>query len=688
LLINNLRNHAINLIWTFRAPCGPRINGSQAIVKLLYSNPVSTLEFPVFTVTSDCAIPQNMLRRALPISSQSLFLHRAVRSFTAERAGNLNSLPDICMGCGVKFVTDQSKSHAPGFVPSEMLENYHKKLELLKEKEAEEEEIKRSKLNRDGKKGETSANSERKNAKQEKTRIQKDNVPHGFQDAVSTHVSDPDLFDGLKDTSSLQIPHFPKRKSNFQILEDWDLDESRNIKAKPSYIDLPDVNPAEDSTLSFKEVDHRDVIKSKSHDEGDHHEDIVCMRCYQLKHYGKVKGETQGIVADDFRSLLENRFFGADIPSAVIVKVIDILDFHGSIIPDIKKIVHGRNPVVLVLNKIDLLCKGVSMKRIREWANLMVSELELQVHSLHIVSAKNGEGLVDLMREVAELAAKKRRNVYIIGATNVGKSTLVNQLIKKNLIFSPVSKTASVTTSKTPGTTLGFVPFNLYGPGTEKIYSQSTRRKLKACTAFDTPGIVRYEHLHYHLNSTELSCAEISNRLVPVTFTISQGQVLMLGGYVTIEQMSSRSQRYTIFCSNKLSVHIANSQERALELLETRIGDVIFPPFSSERLQEFPLKHEKVIKINLSRPDRLKKSKLSSTWDVVFDGIGWISLCGFGEVDLRIRSAVPGILVREPLLPFEVLRTQRKFVGKSVSVIPESVKRIINRKRENATTLS
>jgi hypothetical protein len=128
-----------------------------------------------------------------------------------------------------------------------------------------------------------------------------------------------------------------------------------------------------------------------------------------------------------------------------------------------------------------------------------------------------------------------------------------------------------------------------------------------------------------------------------------------------------------------MSIHIASNYERAMELLSNRIGSLIFPPFASERLEMLPLSHEQVLKLNLSRFEKGKRFRPSSSWDVVFDGIGWISLTGSGEVSLKIRSATSGILVREPLLPYEASRTQQKFVGKTISAIPENVKKIIER---------
>ena len=76
--------------------------------------------------------------------------------------------------------------------------------------------------------------------------------------------------------------------------------------------------------------------------------ELYCQRCFRLRHYNEVADVS--LTDDDFLRLL-NQLGQAD---ALIVNVVDIFDFNGSLIPGLHRFV-GDNPVLLVGNKEDLL---------------------------------------------------------------------------------------------------------------------------------------------------------------------------------------------------------------------------------------------------------------------------------------------------------------------------------------------
>ena len=45
----------------------------------------------------------------------------------------------------------------------------------------------------------------------------------------------------------------------------------------------------------------------------------------------------------------------------VVVAIVDLFDFHGSLMPQLGHIVGSSNPVVMVANKLDLLPAGVQV---------------------------------------------------------------------------------------------------------------------------------------------------------------------------------------------------------------------------------------------------------------------------------------------------------------------------------------
>ena len=72
--------------------------------------------------------------------------------------------------------------------------------------------------------------------------------------------------------------------------------------------------------------------------------ELYCQRCFRLRHYNEIA--PVALTDDDFLKLL-NQIRDAQ---ALIVYVVDIFDFNGSLIPGLHRFV-GDNPVLLVGNK-------------------------------------------------------------------------------------------------------------------------------------------------------------------------------------------------------------------------------------------------------------------------------------------------------------------------------------------------
>ena len=139
----------------------------------------------------------------------------------------------------------------------------------------------------------------------------------------------------------------------------------------------------------------------------------------------------------------------------------------------------GDNPVILAANKADLLPSKMGQVRAESWVR---RELEyLSVRSIanvggavRLVSCKTGFGVNSMLNKVNDLADEMDCDVYVVGAANAGKSTLINTLLEKNKKFlSSKSKgkkkragnvnarKGAITTSPLPGTTLKFIKIEL-----------------------------------------------------------------------------------------------------------------------------------------------------------------------------------------------------------------------------------
>lgn len=129
----------------------------------------------------------------------------------------------------------------------------------------------------------------------------------------------------------------------------------------------------------------------------------------------------------------------------------------------------------------DLLPKNVKPKKILNWLKIMLARQGFTVLNSILVSSKYGDNFDLLMDMINKY--KGHRNVYIVGCSNVGKSKLVNQILKRYL-----GEPADVlTVSTSPQTTIGLIGFPL----------------LDGSIIYDTPGVInKHQYMHYLTRSS------------------------------------------------------------------------------------------------------------------------------------------------------------------------------------------
>ena len=153
--------------------------------------------------------------------------------------------------------------------------------------------------------------------------------------------------------------------------------------------------------------------------------------------------------SEDFLNLLNE----LSDRKGIIVNVVDIFDFEGSFINALKRIV-GNKKIILAANKLDLLPKQINKRRVKDWLKKTARKYGLDADDVILISAPKGWGIDDLLTSIDQ--NRNKQDVYIVGTTNVGKSTLINKLIEQS-----VGEKDVVTTSRFPGTTLDLIDIPL-----------------------------------------------------------------------------------------------------------------------------------------------------------------------------------------------------------------------------------
>ncbi|MDA9472404.1 ribosome biogenesis GTPase YqeH [Enterococcus sp. 5H] len=309
--------------------------------------------------------------------------------------------------------------------------------------------------------------------------------------------------------------------------------------------------------------------------------EVYCQRCFRLRHYNDIQ-DVQ-LTDDDFLRLLNE--LGKE--DALIVNVVDIFDFNGSLIPGLHRFI-GDNPVLMVGNKVDILPKSLKKPKMIQWMRERAHEEGLRPVDVLLTSGKKSGEMETLLEAIEKY--REDRDVYVVGVTNVGKSTLINQIIKQTAGVKDL-----ITTSQFPGTTLDKIEIPL-DDGHFLI---------------DTPGIIHRHQMAHYLGKKDLKIIAPQKEIKPKVYQLNPEQTLFLGGLARFDFIQGERSSFIAYVSNDLSIH-RTKLVKADEFYLKHVGGLLQPPRPDE-VAEFP----ELVRFEFSIKEKT---------DIVFAGLGWITV--------------------------------------------------------------
>lgn len=329
----------------------------------------------------------------------------------------------------------------------------------------------------------------------------------------------------------------------------------------------------------------------------------VCRRCYRLRHYGR--GEGRALSPAGARKQVARAVEAAE----AVVVVTDVADFDGGLPP--AGLLPTDKPVLLVVNKMDLLPPKAVPREVVAWARLRWRELgqRPEIRTAIAVSAAKGMGLAEL-RVAMQRYAGHRQVLAIVGATSVGKSTLMRRLLPR--------EAETPTISRFPGTTTAATRWHL------------ERTDL---TVYDTPGFLPGDRLG------DLLCPSCAARLVPERtlasklFGIDPGQSVVFGGFAAFTLTEGEPRTFLAYASDQVVLH-RTTVTKAEELLASRPEWLL--PWACTTCRPAP-------------PYRSQTATLAAGEDLAVAGLGWISLRG-GSAAIDVRCPDGVRVLRRPAI--------------------------------------
>lgn len=302
-------------------------------------------------------------------------------------------------------------------------------------------------------------------------------------------------------------------------------------------------------------------------------ENDLCQRCFRLKNYGEYQATTK--TNEEYQQILEAVGKTKDL----VVYVTDVLNVEQDLY-DIRKFL--PNKILLVLNKRDVIPKSVKDEKLIQYFKDKYDFF----NDIVVVSCEKNMNIDHLLNRIKFFQVTKQ--VYIVGHTNAGKSSLINKLIKN---FSDSKQ--ELTISPLPSTTLNLINIEIND----------------YLTIIDTPGLIDEGSITNYVDNELLKIITPKKEIKTKTYQLRRGQSIIIGDLVRIDYVDGEKNSFTLYISNDIKTkRIISSRHDDLKNLAKRTYQL---PFNQ---------------------------------DIVIKGLGFIKVVNRGVVDIYLNQRVETFL--------------------------------------------
>ena len=330
-------------------------------------------------------------------------------------------------------------------------------------------------------------------------------------------------------------------------------------------------------------------------------DDFLCERCYRLKHYNEVKVLENNIDID-----FDKVFKQISNEKCLIVNIIDTFDLLGSVITDINK-KFPKAKVLIVGNKYDLFMRSNRPTKIRSYLKKYLLDKNIDYCDVVVTSSIED----DAGKPIYDYIKKYYNNlpVYFVGMTNVGKSTLINNISKAR------DNCLNLTTSNQVGTTIDLSKF-----------------LLKDLLIGDTPGYYNDKQLTHYLDKKSLNLVMPKKFIKPRVYQLYNNDSIFVSGILSLTYLSEEKAGISFYVANTLMLY--RTKNNPNEYFEKHKNDFLSVPNDKERNRLGELKsYEFDIKAG-------EELAISGVGFINFTRDSKISIMTYSNIELEIRKAL------------------------------------------------
>ena len=260
------------------------------------------------------------------------------------------------------------------------------------------------------------------------------------------------------------------------------------------------------SILQYKNTEEKGYIKEEKYQDSEY-----CERCFKIIHYNeKVVTELKNINTYILKQVNKKAKY--------VYFMVDLLNVNEETISTFKQI---KTPKTLIISKLDIIPKSIKNNLITSWLR---EEYGINEEIIFQSSKKN----LNTKSIINKLLDRNIKEVYIVGYSNAGKSTLINKLTNAN-------DSNKITTSSIPNTTIDFINI-----------------KLDNISIIDSPGFTNTTTL-YEPNEFDLIKRVMPrNTLKPTTYQVKPISSILIEDKVRLQ--SSINNSFTFYISNNINI--------------------------------------------------------------------------------------------------------------------------------------
>ncbi len=322
-----------------------------------------------------------------------------------------------------------------------------------------------------------------------------------------------------------------------------------------------------------------------------------CYRCFRLKNYNEYNINEN--ISTNINKTIEN----LDFKNKHIMMIIDILDLEYSFI----KLPSNVEDLTIVINKIDLLPKSSNYEKIKYLVKKNIDYFCSNYKDLIFVSSKSKTSMKSFYNKLEKISKHNKKKIIFIGKSNVGKSSIINALLKLNNLDDKLITNNSINTT-----------VNL-----QQI-------KINRLTVIDTPGYLSQGNLLMYLKHDDISKIFSEKQIKPKVFQIPYTKDLLIENLISIKVEPNEKGSVIFYGTNLLKIQTFKTKTKQLLNQKSCIG--------------YNVQDDKNLIIHQLSNDN------SERFNISISGLGTLSFINIKSINILINKNVNISKIKFPYL--------------------------------------